>query len=165
MIEIVSGNLLESKMQTHINTVNCVGVMGKGIALDFKNRYPAMFKDYARRCQNEEVILGEPYLFRQLFDPWVLNFPTKGHWRSRSRIEDIKDGLDYLARHAQSWGITSIAVPPLGCGNGQLLWEDVGPIIAQHMQTLHIPIEMYAPPGVPQWQLADDYLGVTALSR
>lgn len=164
MIKITSGNLLDSSAQTHVNTVNCVGVMGKGIALDFKNRYPAMFKDYARRCQHNEVILGEPYLFRQLLDPWVVNFPTKDHWRSLSRIEDIEAGLKYLVDHADSWGITSLAIPPLGCGNGQLSWEDVGPVIASYMQRLDIPVEMYTPPGVPQEQLTENFLRITSFS-
>ncbi len=93
MIKALTGNILESKAQTLVNTVNCVGVMGKGIALEFKNRFPEMFKDYEQRCRRKEVMLGKPYLYKSLFPPWVLNFPTKGHWRSVSNLQDIVRGL------------------------------------------------------------------------
>jgi O-acetyl-ADP-ribose deacetylase (regulator of RNase III) len=111
---------LRARTQTLVNTVNCVGVMGKGIAATFKKRYPAMFDDYVRRCEHGEVRLGEPYLWTGT-EPWVLNFPTKDHWRSVSRLEDIERGLEYLVEHYQQWGIQSLAVPPLGCGRGARL--------------------------------------------
>ncbi len=101
-----SGDLLLSEAQTLVNTVNCVGVMGKGLALDFKRAFPAMYEDYVRRCAIGEVRLGEPYLWRleeagSWEQRWVLNFPTKGHWRSRSRHSDIVDGLDWLEEHSR----------------------------------------------------------------
>lgn len=99
MVQLVKGNLFDSQAQTLVNTVNCVGVMGKGIALEFKKRFPEMYDDYARRCAAGEVRLGEPYLFRRPVLPWILNFPTKGHWRSVARLSDIVRGLEYLTRH------------------------------------------------------------------
>ena len=83
-VEVIKGDLFQSKAQTLVNTVNCVGVMGKGLALEFKNRFPGMYKDYVRRCKKGHVRLGEPYLFRQLEPQYILNFPTKDHWRSVS---------------------------------------------------------------------------------
>lgn len=139
------GDLLGSNMQTLVNTVNTVGVMGKGIALLFKQQYPQMFADYKVRCQNKEVKVGEPYLFKETDERWVLNFPTKQHWRHPSKLEYIEDGLRYLAEHVQEWGITSLAVPPLGCGNGQLNWDAVRPIIEKYLYSLSMPIEIYVP--------------------
>jgi len=95
-VKIVIGDIFKSKAQTLVNTVNCVGVMGKGLALEFKNRFPDMFKDYYIRCQNKEVYLEKPYLFKRLILPWILIFPTKEHWRSTSNISDIEKGLQYL---------------------------------------------------------------------
>src|SRR5262245_32555101 len=96
---VVEGDLFASSAQTWVNTVNTVGVMGKGVALEFKKRFPTMYEDYLRRCARGEVKLGRPYLFRQLVGPWIVNFPTKGHWRAVSRLSDIVDGLDYLKEH------------------------------------------------------------------
>ncbi len=142
----MSGDLLASKAQTLVNTVNCVGIMGKGIALAFKRRYPEMFKDYVRRCDRGEVQLGRPYVYRA-DDHLILNFPTKQHWRAVSRLKDIIAGLEYLEAHSREWGITSLAVPPLGCGNGQLEWEVVGPTLHRHLSRLDIPVELYVPHG------------------
>jgi uncharacterized protein YwgA/O-acetyl-ADP-ribose deacetylase (regulator of RNase III) len=145
-VSVTSGNILDSPAQTMVNTVNCVGVMGKGIALAFKRRYPDMFEDYVARCDRKEVQLGRPYLYKA-DDHWVINFPTKDHWRAVSRLQDITDGLDYLEAHYRDWGITSLAVPPLGCGNGQLEWKVVGPTLARHLARFEIPVELYAPQG------------------
>src|SRR5690606_28844889 len=109
--------------------VNTVGVMGKGVALEFKKRYPGMFDDYAMRCKSKQVKLGEPYLYRDQAGTMIVNFPTKEHWRAASRIADIERGLEYFVQHYSEWGITSIAFPPLGCGNGGLDWAEVGPVI------------------------------------
>ncbi|MBU0691508.1 macro domain-containing protein [bacterium] len=149
MLKVMSGDLFASKAQTLVNTVNCVGVMGKGIALEFKNRYPAMFADYTTRCKRGEVKLGEPYLFKSSPDRWILNFPTKDHWRSLSRIEDIEKGLEFLLTHYKTWGIESIAVPPLGSGLGGLEWRIVGPILNRYLKRLEIDVELYAPHGTP----------------
>jgi O-acetyl-ADP-ribose deacetylase (regulator of RNase III) len=145
-VRILEGDLLKSSMQTLINTVNTVGIMGKGVALAFKKRYPDMFRDYVKRCDRGEVRLGEPYVY-PASDHLIVNFPTKQHWRSVSRLSDIEAGLDYLERHYREWQIKSLAVPPLGCGNGQLEWRVVGPILLQHLKRLDIPVELYAPHG------------------
>lgn len=140
------GDMMGSTMQTLINTINCVGVMGKGIALLFKEAYPEMFKDYQIRCQSKLVKIGQPYLFRISDARWILNFPTKDHWRNNSNVEYIEEGLRYLADHYREWGITSLAVPPLGCGNGGLSWEtQVQPLVQRYLFPLDIPIEIYTP--------------------
>lgn len=152
------GNLLESNAQTLVNTVNCVGVMGKGIALDFKKRFPAMFDEYVEKCARGEVRLGEPYLWKNPKGPWVLNFPTKDHWRSNANLRDIVRGLNFLIAHYEEWGIESLAVPPLGCGNGQLEWRMVGPILTQYLERLDIPVDLYAPYGTPQQEMLPSFL-------
>jgi len=153
MIQVVTGDIFKSKAQTLVNTVNTVGVMGKGIALGFKERFPDMFEDYRKRCEAGEVKLGKPYLYRRLQPPWILNFPTKEHWRSVSRLEDIVKGLKHLAEHCREWGIISLAVPPLGCGQGQLEWRVVGRTLYRFLKQLDIPVELYAPLGTPSDQL------------
>jgi uncharacterized protein YwgA/O-acetyl-ADP-ribose deacetylase (regulator of RNase III) len=158
MVRTLIGNLFESKAQTLVNTVNCVGVMGKGIALDFKMHFPDMFEDYARRCAAGKVRLGEPYLFRRLLPPWILNFPTKEDWRSVSRLSDIVAGLEYLEKHYREWGITSLAVPPLGCGQGQLEWRVVGPTLYRYLTRMDIPVELYAPHGTSETEIQNAFL-------
>ncbi len=133
-------------MQALVNTVNTVGIMGKGVALTFKRRYPAMYLDYTKRCERHAVRLGEPYVY-PVDDHLIVNFPTKAHWRSVSRLSDIVAGLEHLERHYKDWNITSLAVPPLGCGNGQLEWRVVGPVLLRHLRRLGIPVELYAPHG------------------
>jgi O-acetyl-ADP-ribose deacetylase (regulator of RNase III)/uncharacterized protein YwgA len=153
VIVVRVGDLLQSKAQTLVNTVNTVGVMGKGIALAFKRRFPEMFQDYAARCARGEVRLGEPYPYFLPNDRIIINFPTKDHWRSVSRLDAIVAGLDVLEANYKRWGVTSIAVPPLGCGNGQLEWRVVGPTLHRHLSRLDIPVELYAPHGTPDSQL------------
>ena len=153
------GDILASDAQTLVNTVNTVGIMGKGIALHFKKQFPEMYEDYVRRCKAHEVRLGRPYLYKHLVGHWILNFPTKDHWRSVSRLSDIVEGLRYLREHYREWGITSIAVPPLGCGHGQLEWRVVGPTLYRHLAQLDIPVELYAPHDAPDEQLSTAFLG------
>lgn len=157
-INVRIGNILDSNAHTIVNTVNCVGVMGKGIALEFKKRFPEMFDDYVQRCKSHGVRLGEPYLYKYLIGPWILNFPTKGDWRTVSRLSDIEEGLEYLRKHYKQWGITSLAVPPLGCGHGQLEWRVVGPILYRHLSKLGIPVEIYAPHGTADAELQEAFL-------
>src|SRR5713101_4076116 len=147
MIKVLIGDIFESKAQTLVNTVNTVGVMGKGVALGFRKRFPEMYEDYVRRCERREVQLRQPYLYRRLIPPHVINFPTKDHWRSVSKLDDIVSGLTYLERHIPVWGVTSLAVPPLGCGEGQLEWRVVGPTLYRHLSALGISVELYAPFG------------------
>ncbi|MBI3609804.1 MAG: macro domain-containing protein [Nitrospirae bacterium] len=158
MVKVLIGDLFQSEAQTLVNTVNCIGVMGKGIALQFKERFPDMYEDYVRRCKAGEVKLGQPYLYRSLMPPWVLNFPTKDHWRSVARLQDIVRGLEYLERYYVEWGIASLAVPPLGCGEGQLEWRVVGSTLYRHLKRFTIPVELYAPFGTPHEELQPAYL-------
>ncbi|MEW6054248.1 MAG: macro domain-containing protein [Nitrospirota bacterium] len=158
MVNVLVGDLFESKCQTLVNTVNTVGIMGKGIALEFKKRFPDMFEDYVKRCAEGKVKLGEPYLYKKLTAPWILNFPTKEHWRSVSNISDIVRGLNFFEQHYKEWGITSIALPPLGCGHGQLEWKIVGPTLYRHMKKLDIPVELYAPLGTSPEELTPEFL-------
>lgn len=145
--------IMKSRMQTITNTVNCVGVMGKGVALRFKTAHPANFKDYVSRCNRNAVQPGVPYVFHA--DPkrdkpeleLILNFPTKNHWRNPSQIEWVESGLEILADRYSEWGITSLALPPLGCGNGGLEWADVWPLIDRHLGALPIEIEVWVPDG------------------
>ena len=133
MIQIAQGNLLVAQVDALVNTVNTQGIMGKGIALQFKQAFPAMFRDYEKACKAGEVRLGKMHVFD--FGGlagearWIINFPTKGHWRERSRLTDIEAGLEDLVDTVRRLGIRSIAVPPLGCGNGGLNWADVRPRI------------------------------------
>jgi O-acetyl-ADP-ribose deacetylase (regulator of RNase III)/uncharacterized protein YwgA len=157
MIKVLIGDIFESKAQTLVNTVNTVGVMGKGIALGFRKRFPEMYEDYVRRCERREVQLTRPYIYRQLTPPLIINFPTKEHWRSVSKLDDIVEGLSYLAAHISEWGVTSLAVPPLGCGEGKLEWRVVGPTLYRHLGDLGIPVELYAPFGTPQEELRPEF--------
>lgn len=147
-----SGNLLESEADAIVNTVNTVGVMGKGIALQFKNAFPANFKAYERACKRDEVALGTMFVFDdgRLTPPhWIINFPTKGHWRSRSRMSDIAAGLDDLREVVAKFDMRSIALPPLGCGNGGLDWSEVRPLIERKLEGLDLTVELYVPTGAP----------------
>ena len=157
-ITALIGDLFKSDCQTIVNTINTVGVMGKGIALEFKKQFPDMFEDYERHCKEGKVKLGEPYLYKRLTPPWILNFPTKDHWRSVSKLSDIIQGLKYLEQHYQEWGITSIAIPPLGCGYGQLEWRIVGPTLYRYVKRFNIPVELYAPLGTSKEELTNEFL-------
>ena len=132
MITLTQGNLLDADVEAVVNTVNTKGIMGKGIALMFKERFPANFEAYARACKNEEVRIGKMFVTesQELFGPkWIINFPTKTHWRVKTRLEWIEHGLRDLVRVVSEKKIRSLAVPPLGCGNGGLEWDDVRPLI------------------------------------
>ncbi|WP_371183845.1 macro domain-containing protein [Xanthomonas sacchari] len=156
------GDLFASHAQVYANAVNCAGIMGKGIAQEFKRRYPAMFEDYAARCREGRVRIGEPYLHQDASGIRILNFPTKRHWRSPSRLQDIAAGLDYLAAHLREWDVRSLALPPLGCGNGGLAWSVVGPLIYRRLAHLPVEIEVYAPYGTPLAQLEPAFLSQPA---
>jgi len=151
------GNIFESNCSTIVNTVNCVGVMGKGIALEFKKKYPEMFMEYVLKCDRGQVHPGVPYVY-QNNGISILNFPTKDHWRSPSRLSYVIDGLDWFAENYKKYDIKSIAFPPLGCGNGGLTWSVVGPIMYQKLGKLPIDIEIYAPFGTSPRELAAEFL-------
>lgn len=157
-MRILVGDILKSKAQTLINTVNCVGIMGKGIALEFKSRFPDMYDDYVRQCERGEVKPGVPYLYKTLYPPQIINFPTKDHWKSISKVSDIERGLKHLVEQHKEWGVTSLAIPPLGCGNGQLEWRVVGPLIYRYVKDLPIAVEMYAPYGARPKELTVEFL-------
>ena len=142
MIREVVGDIFDSSVQTLVNTVNCRGVMGKGLALQFKLRYPAMFTDYVERCKMGRVRVGEPYLYRTK-TVWILNFPTKDDWRRPSRLDYIERGLRYFAAHYHEMGILSVAFPQLGCQNGGLKWTDVGTMMRRYLAPLGIDVEIY----------------------
>ncbi len=132
MITYRKGDILGSDTEAVVNTVNCVGVMGRGIALQFKNAYPANFKAYEAACKRQEVQPGRMFVFDtgQLGRPrYIINFPTKRHWRGKSRIEDIEVGLEALVAEVRSRAIHSISIPPLGSGLGGLSWGQVRPLI------------------------------------
>ena len=158
MVKVQIGDLFKSQSQTLVNTVNCEGVMGKGIALEFKKRFPDMFSDYLKRSELQQVRLGEPYLYKSLSHQWILNFPTKDRWRMATKLEDIVRGLKYLLAHYEKWGISSLAVPPLGCGQGQLEWRVVGRTLYLYLAKMRIPVELYAPYGTPALELEHEYL-------
>ncbi|MFZ2451620.1 MAG: macro domain-containing protein [Methylovulum miyakonense] len=132
MIHYCHGNLLQSDAEALVNTVNCVGVMGKGIALQFKQAFPDNFTHYEKACKANAVKTGSMLVVPtgNLFNPrWIINFPTKTHWRAASRLAHIEQGLVDLVRVIREHDIRSIAVPPLGCGNGGLSWQQVKPLI------------------------------------
>jgi O-acetyl-ADP-ribose deacetylase (regulator of RNase III) len=147
------GDLLGADAEALVNTVNTAGVMGKGIALQFKQAYPGNFRAYAAACRRGEVRLGEMFMYETglLENPrFIVNFPTKGHWRSRSRLDDIKSGLADLQRVIHDRGIRSIAIPPLGCGNGGLDWREVRPLITEALGDLPgTEVRIYPPQGTP----------------
>ena len=153
MIDLVKGNLLEADAEALVNTVNCVGIMGKGVALQFKQAYPDNFESYAKACKDGEVEPGRMFVFetgRMVNPRFIINFPSKRHWRAESRIEDIELGLTALVNEVRRLGIQSVAVPPLGCGSGGLDWEDVRPRIeAAFAAVPNVKVRLYEPAGAP----------------
>jgi O-acetyl-ADP-ribose deacetylase (regulator of RNase III) len=132
MITYKTGDIFQTNAQVITNPVNCVGVMGKGLALAFKERFPDLFNDYVSRCERREVQPGKPYLWEN-DKVQVLNFPTKRHWKENSRLEDIEAGLKYLAENYAELGISSLALPPLGCCLGGLDWAQVKILIDKYL--------------------------------
>lgn len=149
MISYTTGNLLDADVEALVNTVNTVGVMGKGIALMFKERFPANMAAYAKACKDGEVQTGRMFVTEtgELMGPrWIVNFPTKQHWRAKSRMEWIIDGLADLRRFIEDNQVRSIAIPPLGAGNGGLKWADVKPHIDHALGDLEgVEIVVYEP--------------------
>jgi O-acetyl-ADP-ribose deacetylase (regulator of RNase III) len=143
MILYVKGNLFQSPAQVLVNTVNTVGAMGKGIAFDFKRLFPEMYDQYRELCEQKQLQVGMLWLYKSP-NKWVLNFPTKKHWRNPSRVEYIETGLCKLANSYADLGIHSIAFPPLGCGNGQLDFEtQVKPLMEKYLRQLPIEVFIY----------------------
>lgn len=154
MIRYIDGNLLDANTEALVNTVNCVGVMGKGIALQFKQAFPDNFRQYARACRRGDVRIGKMFVVPVVGThgpKYIINFPTKIHWRDPSRIEFIEEGLEDLVACIQGHGIRSVAIPPLGCGNGGLEWERVRPLIEKRMSSLNdVEIYVYPPKKSPE---------------
>ena len=153
MIEYRQGDILQEHADALVNTVNCVGIMGRGIALQFKKAFPDNFKAYAKACKREEVVPGRIFVHRtgRLQPPrYILNFPTKRHWRSKSRLEDIESGLEDLVRRITELDLHSIAVPPLGSGLGGLDWGRVRDRIEQALgDLLRVRVIVFRPGGEP----------------
>ncbi len=150
MIEFKTGDLLQADAEALVNTVNCVGIMGRGIALQFKNEFPENFKTYAAACKRGDVQPGRMFVFEtgMLHPKFIINFPTKRHWKGKSRIEDIQSGLDALAEEIRGRQIHTIAIPPLGSGLGGLNWSDVKKlIIAALGEVENIQVTVYEPKG------------------
>lgn len=148
-----TGDILKADVQALVNTVNCVAVMGRGVALQFKNRFPANFKAYKAACDKGEVQPGRMMVYDlgPLNSPrWIINFPTKRHWKGKSRIEDIEAGLAALRAEIASRGIASIALPPLGCGLGGLDWSEVRPMIEAALGSMPgLRVVVFEPAGAP----------------
>jgi len=151
-IQFKNGDMFREPVEALVNTVNCVGVMGKGVALEFKKRWPANFKEYKKLCDAKRLQPGQMFVFEtsELFASdgprFLVNFPTKAHWRSKSQLSYVEDGLDALAKSIKHYGIRSVAIPPLGCGNGGLDWNDVKPLILSKLGALQdVKIVVFAP--------------------
>lgn len=147
-----NGDMFSEPAEALVNTVNCVGVMGKGVALEFKKRWPGNFKAYKKICEAKALSPGQLFVFdtNELFATdgprYIVNFPTKAHWRSKSKISYIEDGLNALAKAIREYKISSIAIPPLGCGNGGLDWSDVKPLISSKLEALDdVDVVVFAP--------------------
>jgi O-acetyl-ADP-ribose deacetylase (regulator of RNase III) len=160
MIEFRTGNILQADTEALVNTVNCVGFMGRGIALAFKEAYPENFKVYERACKHGEVVPGRMLVVDTgvLTNPrWIINFPTKRHWRGKSRIEDIVSGLEALVEAVETHGIRSIAIPPLGCGLGGLDWGEVRPLVERAVARMPgVDAVIYEPGGAPSQTMATE---------
>lgn len=166
MIRYVRGNLLDDPAEAVVNTVNEVGVMGKGVALMFRDQYPENTKEYEKACHEERVRVGKMFVTRnpELWGArWIINFPTKKHWRNPSKLEWIRDGLKDLIRVIRKNKIRSIALPPLGCGNGGLEWSQVQrEMEAAFAEVPEVDVAIYAPTG--EYQNAPKRHGVEELT-
>lgn len=148
MVIYKEGNLLEAKVDALVNAVNTVGVMGKGIALQFKYAFPENYVAYKQASERNEIVVGK-VLVVPVNDlngvKFIVNFPTKQHWRNPSKLQWIKDGLKDLLEQIIKYDIKSIALPALGCGNGGLDWTVVKPVIEQYLSDLNVEISVYEP--------------------
>jgi O-acetyl-ADP-ribose deacetylase (regulator of RNase III)/uncharacterized protein YwgA len=149
MITFTTGNILQAEAEALVNTVNTVGVMGKGIALAFKKSFPRNFKAYEEAVKKEELQIGKVLLTEtgEITPKYIINFPTKKHWRHPSKIEYVEAGLKDLVRVIETHHIQSIAIPSLGCGNGKLDWQEVKPLLLSYLQPLagKVDVQVYEP--------------------
>lgn len=144
MIFYCTGNIFDSTAQTLVNPVNCEGVMGKGLAVEFKRRWPAMFREYNQMCRKHDFFPGRIWLYRNRALPNILLFATKYFWNKPSQLDWIEMGLDSFVRCATTLEIASVAFPRLGCGNGGLRWEDVQPVMEDYLGELNIHVEIWS---------------------
>lgn len=165
MIKYLKGNILNSDSQALVNTVNTVGVMGKGIALQFKKAYPENYKSYLKACKNNEISIGNMCVtsgnYSSTGEKIIINFPTKKDWRNPSEYEYIESGLNSLKEIIKTNKIKSIALPPLGAGNGGLVWEKVKKIIDEKLSDLEIEIYVYVPTFQIKEQLQKEWVKLT----
>ena len=145
-IHYEKGNIFDEPNQVIVNPVNCEGAMSRGLALAFKEQYPGMFAVYKQECQSGKLRVGKPTLYKSS-SPWILNFPTKDHWRLPSKLEYIETGLQYFIATYQKDDIISIAFPKLGAGLGGLPWNEVGPLMAKYLSQLDIDVYIYITDG------------------
>lgn len=136
MIYEIETTVFNTNAQAIVNTVNCVGVMSAGLALEFKLRFPQMYTDYLSRCRRHEIQPGKLSFYQDQYTPLIINFPTKNHWKYPSRLEWIEQGLQDFIQQYPQWGITSVAFPKLGCDRGGLNWVDVSRLIRHYLQNL-----------------------------
>jgi O-acetyl-ADP-ribose deacetylase (regulator of RNase III) len=153
MIETTTGDILTADAEALVNTVNCVGIMGRGIALQFRKAFPDNFKAYEAVCKRHELQPGHMFVFQtgQLTNPrYIINFPTKRHWKGKSQLADIESGLQSLVAEVLQLGIRSLAIPPLGCGQGGLDWAEVRPRIEQALAAVpDVRVLLFNPTGAP----------------
>jgi O-acetyl-ADP-ribose deacetylase (regulator of RNase III) len=135
-IRYLEGDIFSTKTQVLVNTVNCQGVMGKGLALEFRKRFPQMYEEYKQQCKEGRITIGSLHLYKQAPRYWILNFPTKNHWRNKSNLDYIERGLLEFRKKYAEWSISSIAFPKLGCQLGGLDWDQVKPIMEKHLSDL-----------------------------
>lgn len=140
MITYFEGTVFNAPVKTFVNTVNCAGVMGAGIALEFKLRYPEMFDDYVQKCKVKQMRVGIPRIYEYSEDVWIMNFPTKGHWRFPSKMQWIEQGLKYFADNYKKRSIKSIAFPKLGTNNGGLNWYEAKILMEKYLKDIDIDI-------------------------
>jgi O-acetyl-ADP-ribose deacetylase (regulator of RNase III) len=148
LIHFAQGNLFDSQAEALVNAVNTVGVMGRGVALEFKIRFPENNRAYRLACKREELVVGKMFVTEtQLEQPrWIINFPTKQHWRNPSKLEFVRDGLEDFVRVIESHGIKSVALPALGCGLGGLEWKTVRELLETSLEPLeHVVFEIFEP--------------------
>jgi O-acetyl-ADP-ribose deacetylase (regulator of RNase III) len=165
MIEYTRGDIIQADAEALVNTVNCVGVMGRGVALHFKHAYPANFKEYAAACKRDEVQPGRMFVHDtgRPMPRWIINFPTKRHWRGKSRIADIESGMGALVQEIKARGIRSVAIPPLGSGLGGLAWNDVRPVVEAALADLpDVRAIVYEPGGPFEYALVKSVPKMTA---
>ena len=148
----VDGNLFDSECQTLVCPVNCKGVMGKGLALAFQRRFPDLLNDYRHACQTGLLTVSQPWLWKPEQGPWVLCLATKDDWRYPSRLDWLDAGLRYTVNHLADNGITSLAVPALGCGEGGLNWRDVAHLLYHYFDPVDTEVVLYRPTDKPWYQ-------------